>query len=77
MSHRDEPGPDRVTCEDLILVSLLGRYIERRDAGAPPRVHDLLAAAAEFGDDAAVGLRTLLRGYEHILANVPHPRRPR
>jgi hypothetical protein len=47
-----------------VIVALLGRYIERRETGIPPRVHDLLAAAAEFGDSAVHGLRAGLVFYE-------------
>jgi hypothetical protein len=49
---------------DLAIATLVGRYVERRDHQQPPCAHDLLAAAAEFGDEAADQLRTVLALYE-------------
>ena len=51
-----------------IIVALLGRYIERREAGLPPLAHDLLAAAGEFGASAVDGLRSVLVFYESTRA---------
>ena len=57
--EREEPGE-----RDLAIATLVGRYVERREHRASPCVHDLLAAAAEFGDEAADQLRTVLALYE-------------
>ena len=64
-----------------IIVALLGRYIERREAGLPPLAHDLLAAAGEFGASAVDGLlerprvlRVDARAREH--RRPPEKRRP-
>jgi hypothetical protein len=46
---------DRLTpplTRSLVHGHLVGRYVERREHDETPRVHDLLAAAAEFGDSA-------------------------
>ena len=67
MIDRDHPGPaerGRLTDQDLAIAALVGRYIERREHDETPRVHDLLAVAAEFGDTAVDALRTLLACYE-------------
>ena len=42
---------------------------ERRENGGPPCVHDLLAAAAEFGDAAVDELRDTLAFYEAMVAS--------
>ena len=55
--------------EDLAVAALVGRYIERRERDETPCVHDLLAAAAEFGDTAVDVLRTLLACYEAMRAH--------
>ena len=71
MSERHNPDPaERVelTEQDLAIATLVGRYIERREQGAAPRVHDLLSVAAEFGDAAVAELRTLLAFYEAMRA---------
>jgi hypothetical protein len=57
-----------LTESDLTVATLLGRYVERRERGDAPRSHDLLAAAAEFGDAALVELRGLLAFYEAMRA---------
>ena len=49
---------------DLAIATLVGRYVERREHRAGPCAHDLLAAAAEFGDEAVDQLRTVLALYE-------------
>ena len=71
MSGRHNPDPaerDELTEQDLAIATLVGRYIERREQGAAPRVHDLLSVAAEFGDAAVDELRTLLAFYEAMRA---------
>jgi hypothetical protein len=71
MSERHDPDPaerHELTEQDLAIATLVGRYIERREQGAPPRVHDLLSVAAEFGDAAVDELRTLLAFYEAMRA---------
>lgn len=50
------------------MATLVGRYIERREARQPPRAHDLFAVAAEFGDTAVDVLRTVLACYEAMRA---------
>lgn len=65
--HADDPGErERLSEEDLFLAELVGEYADRRDRGLPPRAHDLLARAAEFGNDAATKLRTVLALYEAL-----------
>jgi hypothetical protein len=67
--HPDPPERAELTEQQLAVVTLVGRYIERRDTGQPPRAHDLLAAAAEFGDTAVHVARTALACYEAMRAN--------
>jgi hypothetical protein len=50
--------------QDLVVAALVGRYIERREHDETPCAHDLLAAAAEFGDTAVDVLRAVLACYE-------------
>ena len=72
MTVRDRPGrPDapELTEKDLAIATLIGRYIERRLNNRTPCVHDLLAVAAEFGDDAAEELRDVLAFYEAMRAS--------
>ena len=52
--------------QDLAIATLVGRYVERREHQHAPRAHDLLAAAAEFGDQAVDQLRTVLALYEAL-----------
>jgi len=71
MIKRHHPDPaDRaeLTEQDLAIATLVGRYIERREAGQPPRARDLFAVAAEFGDSAVDALRTVLACYEAMRA---------
>ena len=66
--------------QDLAIAALVGRYIERREHHETPCVHDLLAAAAEFGDTAVEVLRTVLACYEAMRAygdDDPRPSRDR
>jgi hypothetical protein len=72
MTDRHHPDPverDELTEQDLAVATLVGRYIERREHDATPRVHDLLAVAAEFGADAVDALRTVLACYEAMRAS--------
>jgi hypothetical protein len=67
MIERHHPEPDQraeLTEQDLAVATLVGRYVERREAGRPPCAHDLLAVAAELGDAAVDALRTVLACYE-------------
>jgi hypothetical protein len=66
--HRDSAEPAELTEHDLAIAALVGRYIERREHHETPCAHDLLAAAAEFGDTAVDVLRTLLACYEAMRA---------
>ena len=75
MIDRHHPDPaDRaeLTEQDLAIATLVGRYIERREAGQPPSAHDLFAVAAEFGDSAVDALRTVLACYEAMRATEDH-----
>ena len=69
--HADPSDRARITEEDLFLAGLVGAYADRRDRGQPPRAHDLLARAAEFGDAATTKLRTVLALYEALRADEP------
>ena len=67
MIERHHPDPaerDELTEQDLAIATLIGRYVERREAGQPPCAHDLLAIAAEFGDTSVDSLRTVFACYE-------------
>jgi hypothetical protein len=67
MIDRHHPDPTHraeLTEQDLVIAALVGRYVERREHHETPRVHDLLAAAAEFGEPAVDVLRTVLACYE-------------
>ena len=67
--HPDQAERDELTEQDLAIATLVGRYVERREAGQPPWAHDLLAIAAEFGDAAVDDLRTVLACYEAMRAS--------
>jgi len=72
MIERQHPDPaerGELTEQDLAIATLIGRYVERREAGQRPRAHDLLAVAAEFGDTAVDALRTVLACYEAMRAS--------
>jgi hypothetical protein len=69
MSDRDRTDRDPLTERDLAIATLVGRYIERRETGRPPCVHDLFAVAEEFGEVAVDALRTLLACYEAMRAS--------
>jgi hypothetical protein len=66
MSAYEHPGSHepQLSEQDLAIATLVGRYVERRESGGAPCAHDLIAVAAEFGDDAVDQLRTLLIFYE-------------
>ena len=66
--HRDCAERAELTEQDLAIAALVGRYIERREHHETPCAHDLLAAAAEFGDTAVDVLRTVLACYEAMRA---------
>jgi hypothetical protein len=66
--HPDPADPAELTEQDLAIATLVGRYIERREAGQAPCAHDLFAVAAEFGDTAVDALRTVLACYEAMRA---------
>jgi hypothetical protein len=67
--HDRDPGERPELSErDLALATLVGRYIERREQGDSPLVHDLLAVAHEFGAAAADELREVLAFYEALRA---------
>ena len=66
--HPDSPDRVELTDQDLAIATLVGRYIERREQGAAPSVHDLLSVAAEFGDAAVDELRAVLAFYETMRA---------
>jgi hypothetical protein len=59
-------GPEgtELSEQDLAIAALVGRYIERRERHETACVHDLLVAAAEFGDTAVDVLRIVLATYE-------------
>ena len=70
--HSDPADRAELTDQDLVIATLVGRYIERREAGQPPCAHDLFAVAAEFGDTAFDALRTVLACYKAMRATEDH-----
>jgi len=70
--HPDPADQAELTEQDLVIAALVGRYVERREAGQPPCAHDLFAVAAEFGDTATDALRTVLACYEAMRATEDH-----
>jgi hypothetical protein len=60
----DRAGAPELSEQDLAIAALVGRYIERRERHQTPCAHDLLAAAAEFGDTAVDVLRIVIATYE-------------
>lgn len=68
MTERQHPDPAEraeLSEQDIAIATLVGRYVERREAGQPPCAHDLLAVASEFGDsavDVPANRARLLRG---------------
>jgi hypothetical protein len=71
----DRPERPELSEQDLAIAALVGRYIERRERHEAPRVHDLLAAAAEFGDAAVDVLRIVLATYEAMRLHDATPAR--
>ena len=69
MNDQDRPDRPDPSEQDLAVATLVGRYIERRQLHQAPRVHDLLAMAAEFGDSAVRELRDVLAFYEAMRAS--------
>ena len=65
----DERGRGPLTERDLMVATLVGRYVERRERGEAPCAHDLLAAAAKLGDGAVDELRAVLIFYEAMRAD--------
>jgi hypothetical protein len=70
--HPDLADRAELTEQDRAIAALVGRYIERREAGQPPCMHDLSAVAVEFGDTAVDALRTVLACYEAMRATEHH-----
>jgi hypothetical protein len=67
--HHSGPSQEAELAEqDLAIAALVGRHIERREHHETPRVHDLLAVAAEFGETAVDVLCTVLACYEAMRA---------
>ena len=76
MTDQHLPDPAQraeLTEADLAIAALVGRYVERREHQSSPCVHDLIAAAAEFGDTASDHLRTVLACYEAMRASDDRP----
>ena len=69
MSLRDLASAREFSERDLLIATLVGRYVERRERGDAPCAHDLLAAAAEHGDRAVPELRDVLTFYEAMRAS--------
>jgi hypothetical protein len=71
MSTHEDHGSEepQLTERDLVIATLVGRYVERREQGGAPCAHDLIAVAAEFGDAAVDHLRTVLIAYEAMRAS--------
>ena len=53
---------------ELLMATLVGRYVERRERGHAPCAHDLLSVAAEHGDSAVAEVRDVLAFYEAMRA---------
>ena len=68
MSPRDLASAREFTERDLMIATLVGRYVERRERGDAPCAHDLVAVAAEHGDSAVTELRDVLAFYEAMRA---------
>jgi hypothetical protein len=66
------PPRARLTDEDLALIALVGRFIDRRERGQAASVDHLLAAAAEFGDSAVAKVRAVLACYEAMRTDDDH-----
>ena len=68
MSAWQDSDRPELSERQLALATLVGRYIERREQRRSLRVHDLLAAAAEFGAAPVDELRSVLAFYEALRA---------
>ena len=63
--HYFDPAEREVlTEEEELLVELFGDWVARREAGALILLEDLLARAAEFGDQTTRKLEDLIVVYE-------------
>jgi hypothetical protein len=63
--HPDPTERAELHAEALYIADLLGHYIQRRENNQAPRLHELLAAAREFGRPRARRtLRTVAAFYE-------------
>ena len=72
MSARDDHDRferEPLSAQDLEIIALVGRYVERRERGEAPRVEDLIAVAAEFGHAAVRKLQTVLACYQALRSN--------
>ena len=67
--YPDPPERERLTELDWLLADLAGVCVQRRERGMAPQAHDLLAVAAEFGDDAPAKLLTVLALFEALIAD--------
>jgi hypothetical protein len=65
--HQTGLAPE-FTERDLLIATLVGRYVERRERGDVRCAHDLLAVAAEHGDGAVCELRDVLAFFEAMRA---------
>jgi hypothetical protein len=62
--HPDPAEREDLHTEDLLVADLLGDYIQRRETGQPPRLHELLTQAGHLGPRARRTLRTVAAFYE-------------
>ena len=74
MTPRDLDSAREFSERDLLIATLVGSYVERRERGDAPCAHDLLAVAAEHGDSAVAELRDVLAFYEAMHATEPADR---
>jgi hypothetical protein len=68
MRPRDLDSAHEFIERDLLIATLVGRYVERRERRHAPCAHDLLAVAADHGDSAVAELRDVLAFYEAMRA---------
>jgi len=68
MSPGDLDSAREFSERDLLIATLVGRYVERRERGDAPCAHDLLAVAVQHGESAVAGLRDVLAFYEAMRA---------
>jgi hypothetical protein len=63
--HYFDPAErELLTAEEELLVELFGEWVARREAGALVLLEDLLARAAEFGNQTKSKLEDLIVVYE-------------